>query len=141
VAGLCVYETEGEWVLFEHLVTNPKLSRDVRIGALRFALAAAKAYAAIIGKVPTSMVTHDAIRELLTEDGVEQRVDITVFQATAVSASPIGMWLREPANICENTADAPDAVDTDKATRVQPAASGKRRSGKERLDAVFGSET
>lgn len=69
VAAVCLYPTDGEWVVVEHVVTNALASSAERSSALDIIASVLRDYGCVTGKIPICFPTTDSIADRLKAFG------------------------------------------------------------------------
>jgi hypothetical protein len=69
VAGVCVYNTDGEYVLFEHLSTNPTTHPRICHQAVSLIAHIARGYGAVVGKTMVALVESRGIYRIMLRAG------------------------------------------------------------------------
>jgi hypothetical protein len=70
VAGVCIYDTTGPHVFFEHLVTNETATGRMRSQAVKMMAKEMVSYARTVGKIPHVLVHHKGIERILKSVGL-----------------------------------------------------------------------
>jgi hypothetical protein len=70
VAGVCIYDTTGPHLFFEHLVTNETAPLRLRHGAVKLMAKEMVSYARTVGKLPHILVKHKGIERILRSVGL-----------------------------------------------------------------------
>ena len=70
VAGVCIYDTTGPHIFFEHLVTNETASGRMRSQAVKMMAKEMVSYARTVGKIPHVLVHHKGIERILKSVGL-----------------------------------------------------------------------
>lgn len=86
IAGIGMYPTEAQYVLVEHLATNPAASTRDRHRAVSLLASAVRLYCTARGKFPLLVIRSRAIGRILQRAGY-------VFYPGAVFSAPLGVKL------------------------------------------------
>jgi hypothetical protein len=71
VAGVCLYNTDGQYMLCEHLSTNPKALAVYRHQAVNLLCHAARVLGAVMNKTLVSIVEIKGIARMMRKHGFE----------------------------------------------------------------------
>lgn len=70
VAGVCIYDTTGPHLFFEHLVTNETAPLRLRHAAVKLMAKEMISYARTVGKIPHVLVRLKGIEKVLRSVGL-----------------------------------------------------------------------
>lgn len=70
VAGVCIYDTDGPHLFFEHLVTNETAPLKLRHAAVTLMAREMMQYSRVVNKLPHILVRHKGIEKILKSVGL-----------------------------------------------------------------------
>ena len=87
LAGVCLYPTEGGFILVEHLATNPAAPMKTRHRAVVALAKAVRVYAAAKSKYPVAVVRSRGILRVMLKEGFAMQPGVVV-QAEPLAEAP-----------------------------------------------------
>lgn len=121
IAGVCLYPSEGEWTIVEHVATNPRASKEQRNAALLVMTAALRAYGAMTGKMPLCFPNDPSI---------ERRLLLAGWKHSTACAMITDLVADTGVEVKKTTPDAGGAPGVARRTTSPPKVRPKRRSVK-----------
>lgn len=122
VGGVCIYETDGPYVLFEHFALNPSLPVTIKHRVAEGIVRAAKTYLATRGKIGFAWVNFEGGQQLFQRFGfIPQRALLmTHIPGTAEPEQPVVRLKTPEPNPSPEEPDEPEDEPEEKLEPEEP---------------------